>query len=58
MSKLLVAILKLFPQMLANHIGGAMVGMIYCGRSLVQIRLVKIYLISLDQNKKVCFFIY
>jgi len=28
--------------MLANHIGGVMVGMLYCDRSLVQIRLVKL----------------
>ena len=28
--------------MLANHIGGVMVGMLSCGRSFVQIRLVKL----------------
>jgi len=40
--KLLVAILKLLPQMSANHIDGVMVGVLDCGRLLVQFRLVKL----------------
>jgi hypothetical protein len=36
--------LELLPQMVANHIGGVMVGVLYCGRLLVQIRLVVLFL--------------